>query len=52
MGVVSVVARPRPHPPALETTGGGQRGQRGHGAEAVTGGRGHAAAGAEGPDGQ
>ena len=46
MGVVSVVTRPRPHPPALETTGGGQRG---HGAEAVTGGRGHAAAGAGGP---
>ena len=44
-----MVARPRPHPPALETTGGGERG---HGAEAVTGGRGHAAAGAGGPDGQ
>ena len=55
MGVVSVVTRPRPHPPALEATGRGQRGQqgeRGHGGEAVTGGRGHAAAAAGAPDGQ
>ena len=55
MRVVSVVTRPRPHPPALEATGrgqGGQRGERGHCAEAVTGGRGHAAAAAGAPDGQ